>query len=103
LRAAQQAAEGLPHDDVLTPSDVQRRMVTTGKLGDPSWAHSAATAIEHAAATARRHQHRYTGTTHLLTAALEETDSTASLLLQSLGIDTATLRADLDQQLGTPP
>jgi len=103
LRAAQQSAESLPHDDeVLTPSDVQRRLGFTGKIGDPSWTRPAATAMEHAAATARRRQHRYIGTTHLLAAALTDADSTASRLLETLGIDTASLRAGLDHQLETP-
>jgi hypothetical protein len=104
LRAAQHATENLPpDDDVLTPSDVQQRLMSSGKLGDPSWTHAAATAMDHAADIARRHQHRDTGTTHLLAAVLTDANSTASRLLESLGIDTASLRDDLDQQLRTLP
>jgi hypothetical protein len=105
LRAAQHAAESLPRDDdVLTPSDLLRRLVSTGgKFGDPSWTHPAAMAMEHAGAIARRRQHRDIGTTHLLSAVLTDADSTASRLLESLGIDSASLRVDLDQQLGTSP
>jgi hypothetical protein len=103
LRVAQHATESLPHDDdVLTASEVQRGPWSTGKLGDPSWTRAASTAMDHAALIARSHQHRDTGTTHLLAAALTDVDSTASLLLGSLGIDAASLREDLDQQLGTP-
>ncbi len=103
LRAAQYAAEGLPHDsDVLTPSDVQLRLVSSGEFSDPSWTPAAATAMEHAGAIARRRQHRDIGTTHLLAAVLTDADSTASRLLESLGIDSASLRVDLDQQLETP-
>jgi hypothetical protein len=104
LRAAQHAAESLPHDgDVLTPPDVQRRLVSSGEFGDPSWTHPAAMAMEHTGAIARRRQHRDIGTTHLLAAVLTDADSTASRLLESLGIDAASLRVDLDQQFGTSP
>jgi hypothetical protein len=105
LRSAQLAAERLPpDDDVLTPADLLRRHVSTGgKIGDPSWTRPAAMAMEHAGDLARRHHHRDIGTTHLLAATLKDADSTASLLLGSLGIDAASLRDDLDQQLGTPP
>ncbi len=104
LRAAQQAAENLPHDDdVLTSAEVRRRLVSSGKLGDPSWTHPAAAAMEHAGVIARRRKHHDTGTTHLLAAALTDVDSTAAQLLESLGIDAALLRADLDQQPGTAP
>ncbi|MFC3988137.1 Clp protease N-terminal domain-containing protein [Actinoplanes siamensis] len=53
-------------------------------------------------ALARRHEHRDTGTTHLLAAAIEETGSTASLLLEPIGVDTGRLRADLDRELAAP-
>lgn len=100
LRAAQQAVEGLPHgDDVLTPSETERRPLSTGKFSDPSWTRAAAAAMHEAAAVARRHQHPDTGTTHLLAAALSGADPTAALLLETLGIDAPSLRDDVDRQL----
>jgi hypothetical protein len=104
LRAAQHAVEGLPHaDDVLTPADAARRLISTGKPSDPAWSSAAATAMERAAAVARRRQHRDIGTTHLLAALLEEPDPAASSLLRSLGIDAVSLHRDLDQRLSTTP
>lgn len=104
LRAAQQATESLPHDgDVLTATEVQRRLVSSGKVGDPSWTHPAVTAMEHAGVIARRHQHRDIGTTHLLAAVLTDADSSASRLFESLDIEVASLRVDANQQLGTNP
>lgn len=65
----------------------------------PPKGRTALAALREASLSARRHGHPFTGTTHLLGALVADPDGPVSRLLQRLGVDPGTVRADITSAL----
>lgn len=100
LRRAQGVVESITDDGTRLPAEeAASRFWGSGKPGDPDWNEHAVRAMDRASGLARDRGHTDIGTSHLLTALLEDGGSAAARVLAKLGVDPSQVRTRVVNQL----
>src|SRR3954463_12710311 len=85
-----------------TPSIFTPESIRGGRLGGYDFTTRVRSALNRARDEARRHQHHYIGTEHLILGLLDEEDTLVSDALEKLGVKSLALRSEIEDRIPVP-